>query len=348
MRGTNLILAVLGLAVAAVSGSASSPSTAVRRARSRPARRSPGQPSVEFISPRNGAVQRGFAVVVKAEIENFRLAPRALRRRTAARRGQHPLQPQPRARLRRPGEAAAKPKKARSARAAWSAPPSTIRNGPGPTACSAPAIGSSGSYSPATRPEIFYDRLRPGFYRLVVTLADQRRDRRRRTTTSPTSRSSRTRPRDRRLHRRQGLQRQGGRRTPRGTSSKPLHRANTSLCIVRCDADIPPPDGLSAPLPPPALGLARLRLGGDGDDGPDPLADRPRRQRDRGGRPARPAAPRAGDRRRRDPAPRADRGAPRGRRQGLAGGRVRPAPELLRATCSGSSSASSTPSRPAS
>jgi hypothetical protein len=32
-------------------------------------------------------------------------------------------------------------------------------------------IGSSGSYSPATRPEIFYTNLRPGFYRLVVTLA---------------------------------------------------------------------------------------------------------------------------------------------------------------------------------
>ena len=39
-------------------------------------RRSPGRPTVEFISPRNGAVQRGTAVVVKAEIENFRLAPR--------------------------------------------------------------------------------------------------------------------------------------------------------------------------------------------------------------------------------------------------------------------------------
>ncbi len=32
-------------------------------------------------------------------------------------------------------------------------------------------IGSSGSYSPATRPEIYYHELPPGFYRLVVTLA---------------------------------------------------------------------------------------------------------------------------------------------------------------------------------
>ena len=33
-------------------------------------------------------------------------------------------------------------------------------------------IGSTGSYSPATRPEIFYSNLRPGFYRLVVALAN--------------------------------------------------------------------------------------------------------------------------------------------------------------------------------
>ena len=32
-------------------------------------------------------------------------------------------------------------------------------------------IGSSGSYSPATRPEIYYHELPPGFFRLVVTLA---------------------------------------------------------------------------------------------------------------------------------------------------------------------------------
>jgi len=32
-------------------------------------------------------------------------------------------------------------------------------------------IGSAGSYSPATRPEIYYHDLRPGFYRLVITLA---------------------------------------------------------------------------------------------------------------------------------------------------------------------------------
>ena len=48
------------------------------------------------------------------------------------------------------------------------------------------------------------------------------------------------------------------------------------------------------------------------------------------GEQARPAAAGAGDPRRRDPAPRADRGPAPGRRQGLAGGRIRPAPDLLR------------------
>jgi hypothetical protein len=41
----------------------------------------------------------------------------------------------------------------------------------GPNGVLAVRIGSAGSYSPATRPEIFYHELRPGLYRLVLTLA---------------------------------------------------------------------------------------------------------------------------------------------------------------------------------
>src|SRR5689334_22162336 len=37
----------------------------------------PGQPSVEIVSPRNGARQTSHAVVVKAIVHNFRLAPSA-------------------------------------------------------------------------------------------------------------------------------------------------------------------------------------------------------------------------------------------------------------------------------
>ena len=53
-----------------------------RRRAARSRRRSPCQPTVEIISPRNGAVQRGLAVVVKAEVTNFQLAPAPLRQRT--------------------------------------------------------------------------------------------------------------------------------------------------------------------------------------------------------------------------------------------------------------------------
>ena len=41
----------------------------------------------------------------------------------------------------------------------------------GPNGVLAVRVGANGSYSPATRPEIYYHELPAGFYRLVVTLA---------------------------------------------------------------------------------------------------------------------------------------------------------------------------------
>jgi hypothetical protein len=41
----------------------------------------------------------------------------------------------------------------------------------GPNGILAERIGTVGKYSPATRPEIFYHQLPPGFYRLIVSLA---------------------------------------------------------------------------------------------------------------------------------------------------------------------------------
>jgi hypothetical protein len=41
----------------------------------------------------------------------------------------------------------------------------------GPNGALAERIGTAGSYSPATRPEIYYHGLPPGFYRLIVNLA---------------------------------------------------------------------------------------------------------------------------------------------------------------------------------
>ena len=76
MRGTRLaILAALAAAALAIAlvlsiGGDGDSHLGAARARSRASR------SIAFVSPRNGARQRGRAVVVKVEIENFRLAPR--------------------------------------------------------------------------------------------------------------------------------------------------------------------------------------------------------------------------------------------------------------------------------
>src|SRR4051812_22257291 len=170
MRGTNPILAVLGLAVAAVlvavlvldSGDSGQKKPEVTEI--------PGTPSVAFVSPRNGAVQRGTAVVVKADVENFRLAPRHF--------GGEPMLGEGSIRfsLNRVPDCV-EPEKLKKAEE------SAIGKGrlvgasfdtaqyAGPNGMLGERIGSTGSYSPATRPEIFYSGLRPGFYRLVVTLA---------------------------------------------------------------------------------------------------------------------------------------------------------------------------------
>jgi hypothetical protein len=130
----------------------------------------PGQPNVDIVSPRNGARQSSHAVVVKVDVENFRLAP-----------GQFGRQPQLgegniRFGLKRVPDCVDPVKLEHAVN-------SPIGNGrlagasfdfpryAGPNGVLAERIGSAGSYSPATRPEIFYHRLKPGFYRLTVNLA---------------------------------------------------------------------------------------------------------------------------------------------------------------------------------
>jgi hypothetical protein len=131
----------------------------------------PGAPSVSFISPRNGAVQRGTAVVVKAEVENFELAPRHFggepmlgqgNIRFSLNRVPDCVDPQ---KLQKAEESAIG--KGRLVGASFDYP-----HFAGPNGVLGARIGSTGSYSPATRPEIFYSNLRPGFYRLVVALAN--------------------------------------------------------------------------------------------------------------------------------------------------------------------------------
>lgn len=131
----------------------------------------PGQPVVEIISPRNGARQASHAVVVKVHIRNFRLAP--------AHFGQEPQLGEGNLRfgLNRVPDCVDPAKLQRALE-------SPLGKGrligksfdfaqySGPNGVLAEEIGSAGSYSPATRPEIYYHNLKPGFYRLVITLAD--------------------------------------------------------------------------------------------------------------------------------------------------------------------------------
>jgi hypothetical protein len=130
----------------------------------------PGQPSVEIVSPRNGARQTSHAVVVKATVENFDLAPRQFGRDPQL--GQGHL----RFSLKRVPDCVDPVKLLHAIN-------SPIGNGrlvgasfdypryAGPNGVLAERIGTAGSYSPATRPEIYYHDLPPGFYRLILNLA---------------------------------------------------------------------------------------------------------------------------------------------------------------------------------
>jgi hypothetical protein len=130
----------------------------------------PREPSVAIVSPRNGARQTSRAVVVKVRIRNLSLAPRNF--------GSEPQLDQGHLRfglnrvpdcvdpvkLKRAEESPVG--RGRLVGASFDFPRYA-----GPNGVLAERVGSSGSYSPATRPEIYYHELPAGFYRLVVTLA---------------------------------------------------------------------------------------------------------------------------------------------------------------------------------
>ncbi len=160
-----VVLAAVALTLALVFGGTGSSDRAKAEEN-----RAPGQPAVEIISPRNGARQSSRAVVVKVEVQNFQLAPRQF--------GGEPQLGQGHIRfsLKRVPDCV-DPKKLQDA---INSPVGKGRlvgasfdyaEYSGPNGVLAEQIGSAGSYSPATRPEIFYHRLPPGFYRLVVNLA---------------------------------------------------------------------------------------------------------------------------------------------------------------------------------
>ena len=132
--------------------------------------RVPGEPSVEIVSPRNGARQTARAVVVKVNVENFQLAPRQF--------GGEPQLDEGHLRfsLNRVPDCVDPVKLLHAIN-------SPLGKGrlvgksfdyaryAGPNGVLAERIGTAGGYSPATRPEIYYHGLPPGFYRLIVNLA---------------------------------------------------------------------------------------------------------------------------------------------------------------------------------
>jgi hypothetical protein len=132
--------------------------------------RLPGEPSVEIISPRNGARQTARAVVVKVKVENFQLAPRQL--------GGEPQLDEGHLRfsLNRVPDCV-DPKKLLDAinsplgKGRLVGKSFDYAKYAGANGALAEQIGTAGGYSPATRPEIYYHALPPGFYRLIVNLA---------------------------------------------------------------------------------------------------------------------------------------------------------------------------------
>jgi hypothetical protein len=129
-----------------------------------------GEPSVEVISPRNGARQESRSVVVKVRIQEFRLAPRHFggeprlgegHLRFSLNRVPDCVDP---AKLKRAEESPVG--RGRLIGKSFDFPAYS-----GPNGVLAERIGATGSYSPATRPEIYYHDLPAGFYRLVITLA---------------------------------------------------------------------------------------------------------------------------------------------------------------------------------
>lgn len=158
-------LAAIGVALALLFGGTSESNTS-----SAATDALPGQPTVAIISPRNGSRQSSHAAVVKVVIENFKLAPGQFGKEPQLGQGQLRFS------LNRIPDCVDPVKlkrainspigKGRLVGASFDYPEYA-----GPNGVLAERIGSAGSYSPATRPEIFYHGLPPGFYRLIVILA---------------------------------------------------------------------------------------------------------------------------------------------------------------------------------
>jgi hypothetical protein len=131
----------------------------------------PGAPSVAVIAPRNGSRQTSGAVVVRVTIHNFRLSPRQFGREPELDEGHIRYQ------LHRAPNCIAPKRLHRALRnplssgrllgASFDYPRYS-----GPNGVLAERLGVAGSYSPGTRPVIYYHKLPPGYYHIVISLAN--------------------------------------------------------------------------------------------------------------------------------------------------------------------------------
>jgi hypothetical protein len=166
-KATLAALALTGVAVALAIVFGGSKDTGKASAADEP---ETGVPSVSIVSPRNGEVQQNHAVVVKVDLKNFELAPQHFGGEPELGEGniRFSLNKVPNCvdpvKLKR---ALANPLGSERLKGASMDFPGHS----GPNGALALRIGAESKYSPATRPEIYYHRLPPGFYRLTVTLA---------------------------------------------------------------------------------------------------------------------------------------------------------------------------------
>jgi hypothetical protein len=167
-RSAILIVAAVAIAVAATVLALGGGKDSTRAQAAEPT--VPGRPTVSVIAPRSGARQTSHAVVVKVKVENFQLSPRHFGGEARLHEGYI------RFGLNRVPDCVDPVKLQRAIDSPFGRGRLVGRSFDfaeysGPNGILAERIGSAGSYSPATRPEIYYQGLPPGFYRLVITLA---------------------------------------------------------------------------------------------------------------------------------------------------------------------------------
>jgi hypothetical protein len=170
MRARTATLAAVALAIVALALAIAFGGTTASKPAEAEEAGTPGQPTLEIVSPRNGSRQASHAAAVKVRLGNFHLAPLHFGGEPQLGEGnirfslnrvpdcvdpvklQHAID-SPLGSGRLIGRSFDYPRFS------------------GPNGVLAARIGTVGSYSPATRPEIYYHNLKPGFYRLVVSLA---------------------------------------------------------------------------------------------------------------------------------------------------------------------------------